>query len=213
MELKEIIEGFKGELKKKSEAHEEISDVTSKIILLSKHGIMAIHRGEVEDAQSKLMQMERMRIRLDEILHLHPELYTNSVRVSFQEYSEAHIFLSLVKSGSYPDPRELKMPAISYILGLADTVGEFRRRALGSLIVGDLREAERCLKIMEEIYVELISLEEAYVLASELRRKCDIARRIIDSTVGDIMMETRRASLQKTVELLEKEMRRLKEKS
>lgn len=211
MSLREIIDGFQGELEEKAEVHEEIATVTRKIIFLSKHGIMAIHRGEMEEAKSKLGQMEEMRNHLDEILGLHRDLFTGSVKVAFQEYAEAHILLALVERGSYPNPGELKIPAISYILGLADSVGEFRRRALNSLLDGNLREAERCLRIMEEIYGELISLEKAYVLASELRRKCDIARRIIEATMGDIMMEARRNSLQKTVELLEERIRGLKE--
>ena len=148
---------------------------------------------------------------LDEILNLHRDAYTGSVRVAIQEYAEAHILLSLIERNVYPDPSELKIPAISYILGLADSVGEFRRRALNCLLEGNLREAERCLNIMKEIYGELISQEKAYVLASELRRKCDIARRIIDATLGDVMMEARRSSLQKTVERLEEKIREVKE--
>ncbi len=207
MELKEIISGFQGELEEKTEVYEEISAVTRQIIFLSKKTIMAVHRGEVEAAQSHVMQMEQTRTRLDHMLSLHQDLYTGSVKVAFQEYAEAHVLLSLVTKGSYPDPRELSIPAISYILGLADAVGEFRRRALNCLIDGELSEAERSLHIMKEIYGELISLEKAYVLGSDLRRKCDIARRIIDSTMGDVMMEARRSSLQKTVERLEEKIR------
>jgi len=209
MELKEIISGFQGELEEKAAVYEEISAVTRNIILLSKKGIMAVHRDEVEAAQSHVMQMEQTRKRLDTILGLHQDLYTGSVKVAFQEYAEAHVLLSVVTKGSYPDPQELSIPAISYILGLADAVGEFRRRALNCLIDGKLSEAERCLHVMKEIYGELVSLEKAYVLGSDLRRKCDIARRIIDSTMGDIMMEARRSSLQKTVERLEEKIRSL----
>jgi translin len=211
MTLRKIIDGFQGELDERTEVHDEISSVTRKLIFYSKHGIMAIHRGDMAEAKSKITQMEQMRKRLEEILDLHRDAYTGSVRVAIQEYAEAHILLSLTEQNDYPDPRELKIPAISYILGLADSVGEFRRRALNSLLEGNLREAERCLNIMKEIYGELISLEKAYVLASELRRKCDIARRIIDATLGDVMMEARRSSLQKTVERLEEKIMGVKE--
>ena len=64
---------------------------------------------------------------------------------------------------------------------------------------------------MKEIYGELISLEKAYVLARELRRKCDIARRIIDATLADVMMEARSSSLQKTVERLDEKIRDVSE--
>jgi len=211
MTLREIIDSFQGELEEKAKVHEEIRVVTRKLIYYSKHGIMAIHRGEIAEAKSKIEQMEQMRKRLDAILDLHQEAYTGSVRVAIQEYAEAHILLSLVEQGRYPNSSELKISAISYILGLADSVGEFRRRVLNCLLEGNLEEAERCLNIMKEIYGELISLEKAYVLASELRRKCDVARRIIDATLSDVMLEARSSSLQKTVERLEEKIRDVKD--
>ena len=49
---------------------------------------------------------------------------------------------------------------------------------------------------MDEIYVELEALDEAYMLVPGLRRKNDVARRIIESTRGDITQEVRRKSLE-----------------
>jgi translin len=96
------------------------------------------------------------------------------------------------------------VPTPQYLLGLADAIGEFRRRALDSLRKRRLRQAEKCLQIMDDIYVELVSLEEAYNVVHELRRKCDIARRLIELTMGEITTEVRRSSLEKSIKLLEK---------
>jgi predicted translin family RNA/ssDNA-binding protein len=49
---------------------------------------------------------------------------------------------------------------------------------------------------MDEIYIELMALDEAYMLVPGLRRKCDVARKIIESTRGDITQEVRRKSLE-----------------
>ncbi len=212
MALREILDRFQGELDEKAEVHEEIVSVTRKLVFYSKHGIMALHRGDIEEAKAKIGQMEQMRRRLDEILDHHRDAYTGFVGVAFQEYAEAHILLSMVEGNQYPDPRDLQIPAIAYILGLADSVGEFRRRVLNSLLEGNVQEAERCLGIMNEIYGELIALEKAYVLASELRRKCDVARRVIEATIGDVLMEGRSKALQQTIEQLEERLRGLKER-
>ena len=59
---------------------------------------------------------------------------------------------------------------------------------------------------MENIYLELISLEGAYRLIPELRRKCDIARRLIELTMGELSTETRRRSLEKAIYCLEKKI-------
>jgi translin len=49
---------------------------------------------------------------------------------------------------------------------------------------------------MDEIFVELLALDETYMLVPGLRRKSDIARRIIEATRGDITQEVRRKSLE-----------------
>ena len=87
-------------------------------------------------------------------------------------------------------------------------VGEFRRRTLDSIRKGDVETAENCLQTMEHIYTELTNMDEGYLLVSGLRRKCDIARRIIESTRGDVTIETRRSSLEDSITELEKAVRR-----
>jgi len=47
-------------------------------------------------------------------------------------------------------------------------------------------------------------MDEAYMLVPGLRRKCDIARKIIETTRGDVTHEARRQSLEKHMRRLEK---------
>ena len=49
---------------------------------------------------------------------------------------------------------------------------------------------------MDEIFIELLALDEAYMLVPGLRRKSDVARKIIETTRGDITTEVRRKSLE-----------------
>ena len=100
------------------------------------------------------------------------------------------------------------MPSIPYVLGLMDVIGELRRRSLDSLRKGDVKTAEKCLEIMEHIYVEITVMDDAYLLVPGLRRKCDIARGVIEITRGDVTMETRRSSLERSIE----ELKRIVEK-
>jgi translin len=117
-----------------------------------------------------------------------------------QEYAEAAIFLKLVEHESFAAPEEVKVPSIDYALGLADVIGECRRLALDALREGDGEKGERCLEIMDEIYVELMSMDEAYMLVPGLRRKCDVARKVIEITRGDITQEIRRSAHEKRLE-------------
>ena len=61
---------------------------------------------------------------------------------------------------------------------------------------------------MDEIYSELVALEDAYSLTPELRRKCDIARHLIEVTIGDIATESGRSSLERSIRQFEKRVKK-----
>jgi translin len=130
------------------------------------------------------------------------------VDAAFQEYAEAQTLLSLVERNRFVNPDEINVNSVAFVLGLADVIGELRRRALDSLRKEDVKTAEDCLHVMEEIYVELMSMDEAYMLVPGLRRKSDVARHVIESTRGDITIEARRSSLEQCMKSLEKIVKR-----
>jgi predicted translin family RNA/ssDNA-binding protein len=47
-------------------------------------------------------------------------------------------------------------------------------------------------------------MDDVYFLIPGLRRKCDIARRIIEATRGDVTLDSRRSSLENAIERLAK---------
>jgi translin len=93
-----------------------------------------------------------------------------------------------------------------YILGLADVIGEIRRQTLDCLRRNEIKKAENNLELMETIYAELINLDEAHILVHELRRKCDIARRVLEATRGDVTIEVRRSQLENSIKDLNKRL-------
>jgi len=199
-----MIESFREELEEKSAIREELFSSSRKITFLSKQAIMAIHRDESEEAKVKVVEAEKLLRKSKELSSSHQDMITGSMRAAYQEYAEAQIFLKVIEEDTFPTPRALNIPITQYLLGLADSIGEFRRRALDHLRKNRFRLAEKCLQIMDNIYVELISFEGAYTLIPELRRKCDVARRLIELTMGEIATEARRSSLEKSIKLLEK---------
>jgi translin len=201
-----MIKSFREELKMKSIVREELFSTSRKITFLSKLSIMAIHRDDFSNAKEKLSEAEKMLKKMNDLTSIHQELITGSMRIAYQEYAEAKIFLKIVEHDIFPTPHEINIPTIAYLLGLADAIGEFRRRALDSLRKNRSEIAEISLQYMENIYLELISLEGAYRLIPELRRKCDIARRLIELTMGELSTETRRRSLEKAIYRLEKKI-------
>jgi translin len=207
--LKSLLKNIQEELMKKDEVRQELQRDMRKATRLSKQAILFTHQERFDEAKKLLEEANKLITKLNNISKDHPELiHTGLVNAAFEEYTEAHAFILLIKEDKFISPEELGVPSVSYVLGLADVVGEFRRRALDSIRRGDVETAEKSLQIMEQIYVELTAMDYTFLLVSALRRKCDVARRLIEITRGDVTIETRRSFLEHSIKELEKTLRR-----
>jgi translin len=195
--LKSLLKEIKRELAQKEKVREEAHLDMRKATSLSKQAILLSHQKRLDEAKKHLEKVREVISKLKEIAREYPAIiYGGMFSAALQEYSEACIFVNLLKESRFVTPEEIEVPPVDYVLGLADVVGEFRRLALDSLREGDVEKGVKCLQDMDEIYVELEALDEAYMLVSGLRRKNDVARRIIESTRGDITQEVRRKALE-----------------
>jgi predicted translin family RNA/ssDNA-binding protein len=77
--------------------------------------------------------------------------------------------------------------------------------ALNSLRKGDVGRAEKLLDAMEGIYDDLQTLEHTSIVPT-FRVKMDAARRIIETTRGDVVTEVRRFSLEQALDRLGKKI-------
>jgi len=195
--LKVILKEAKKELMQKDKVRENAHENMRKATSLSKHAILLIHQKRLEEAKKLLESAKEIVANLQELAKKDPDvIYGGMFSAALQEYSEANIFLKLVEEGRFIEPKEINVPPVDYVLGLADVVGEYRRLSLDVLREGMVEKGEKCLKTMDEIYTELMAIDEAYMLVPGLRRKCDVARRIIETTRGDITQEVRRKALE-----------------
>ena len=129
----------------------------------------------------------------------------DAVSAAKQEYSEAAILYGLNTGSGYPSPESLGVSSTDYIMGLADVPGELRRQTLDLLRKGDLESAERNLATMEEIYLNLTSVEEVSLLLKGLRRKLDVTRNVNERTRAELTIEASRERLRrKLAEVSEK---------
>jgi len=203
--LKSVLREVKNELKEKEEIREKAHNDMRKATSLSKQTILLIHQKKEKEAEKLVEKAKEILLKLGKISEEYPEIVHGGMfNAALQEYSEANILLKLVEKSIFVTPKEIGVPSVDYVLGLADVIGEYRRLALDALREGDAQKGENCLKLMDEIYVELMALDDAYMLVSGLRRKCDVARRIIEATRGDITQEVRRSALEKQLSRIEK---------
>jgi translin len=179
--------------KVREETHESMRKATS----LSKQSILLLHQKRLDDAAKMLQNAKEIISKLQTLADECPDIiYGGMFSAALQEYSEANILLTLVKENRFVTPVDISVPPIDYILGLADVIGEYRRLALDYLRDGEVDNGVQCLEIMDQIFIQLLALDEAYMLVPGLRHKSDIARRIIETTRGDITLEVRRKSLE-----------------
>ena len=188
------------------EAREAVLNLSRTATRLAGSSILEIHRGDMESASNTLRKVEQTLRKIEILAGDFSEFKTSSgVVVAFQEYVEAMTLRSFAQSEQLPTISELKTDNRSYVLGLLDAVGEFRRMALNSLRRGEVKRAEKLLETMEGIYDDLQTLEHTSIIPT-FRVKMDADRRIIESTRGDVVTEVRRYALEQSLDKLEKRL-------
>jgi len=203
--LKGILKEIKQTLREKEKLRENAQKDMRKATSLSKQAILLIHQKRMSEAEKLVKRAKEIISRLSDASTSHPEIiYGGLFSAALQEYSEANILLRLIEESRFVTPKEINVPPIDYVLGLADVIGEYRRMALDALREGNVKESEKCLEKMDEIYIELMAMDETYMLVPGLRRKCDNARRIIEATRGDVTQEIRRSTLEKYLKRFER---------
>jgi len=188
------------------EAREAVLSLSRTATRLAGSSILEIHRGDMEAASNTLRKVEQTLSKIEILANDFSEFKTSSgVVVAFQEYVEAMTLRSFAQSERIPTISELKTDNRSYVLGLLDAVGEFRRMALNCLRKGEVRKAEKLLGAMEGVYDDLQTLEHTSIIPT-FRVKMDADRRIIESTRGDVVTEVRRFALEQSLDRLEKRL-------
>jgi translin len=165
--------------------------------------IRAVHRDDHGEMNDKLTEAHKLAKTLIIDLKNHPELFhAGYTQDALKEYVEANITCSLIQNQPLQTPDDLGVVNSTYLKGLAEVVGELRRRILDILRHGYSEEAERLLNHMDEIYAVLVTIDYPDAITYGLRRQTDIARSIIEKTRGDITFSLRGEHLEQAIERL-----------
>jgi len=190
------------------EVREKVFEASRAATRLSDASIIQMHRNDMENAESSLKEAKETLTRIGDFVKNKPELrQSGSVLVAYQEYVEAALLHSLLEEGRIATLREVGVESMPYILGVLDLIGELRRVALNHLRRGEDGEADKTLKTMEKLYENVTSLDHTAIVPT-FRVKADAARRIIESTRGDVITEIRRMSLEKSIRSLHDDIKK-----
>jgi translin len=162
--------------------------------------IRAVHRDDMESMEEQLTDANSLAESLTSDLSEHPDLfYAGYTQDALKEFTEAKVTCALIHNQPLPTPQELGVVDATYLNGLAEVVGEFRRRILDILRHGYSEEAERFLGYMDDIYSILVTMDYPDAITNGLRRKTDIARSIIEKTRGDVTFSLRGEHLEQAI--------------
>lgn len=174
------------------------------------HAIRAVHRDDHSLAQQNLEEARFLVDTLHNDLAEYPDLYfAGYTQSALKEFAEASIVFALVCGEPLPIPEDLGLQNATYLNGLAEVVGELRRRCLDILRHGYSKEAERMLSYMDDIYAVLITMDYPDAITGGLRRQTDIVRSLTERTRGDLTLSLRQEHLEKSLHQLEIHLEKL----
>ena len=162
--------------------------------------IRAVHRDDTPVMNEHLGEARRLAESLMGGLAQHPDLfYAGYTQDALKEFVEANVTCALIQNRPLLTPDELGVSGFTYLNGLAEVVGELRRRTLDILRHGYSQEAERLLSIMDDIYSVLVTMDYPDAITNGLRRQTDLARGIIEKTRGDVTFSLRGEHLEQAI--------------
>ena len=162
--------------------------------------IRAVHREETDVMNEHLDEAHKLADTLRGDLAAHPDLfYAGYTQDALKEFVEANVTCALIQGKPLLTPEELNVADNTYLNGLAEVVGELRRRIMDILRHGYSPETERLLGYMDEVYSVLVTIDYPDAITNGLRRQTDLARGIIEKTRGDVTFSLRGEHLEQAI--------------
>ena len=177
-----------------SKAFDKLNDVREQSLTISREivrecskSIRNVHRNDISDAEKYIKSAQKKLNDLKSICSEVSEIsYAGYVLDAEREFVEAVMFYNFEVKATIEPFSEFNLHPSSYIQGIGDTIGEWRRKALDHLRNLNIKKAETYLEIMEEGMGILNELDYPDALTGGLRRYADNARSIIERTRSDI---------------------------
>ena len=205
--LENISESIRERFDERTAAREKALASARQLTRACSLAIRAVHRGETDLMGTHLDQARMLAETLREELAEFPDLYhAGYTQDALKEFVEANVTCALIQNLPLHTPTELGVGDATYLNGLAEVIGELRRRTLDILRHGYSTESERLLGIMDDIYSVLVTMDYPDAITNGLRRQTDVARNIIEKTRGDITFSLRGEHLERAIGNLRAQM-------
>lgn len=198
--LEHIAEQIRKKFDARTSARDQALSQARQLTRACSLAIRAVHRDDTQAMNTQLQEARQLADTLRNSLASHPDLfYAGYTQDALKEFVEANVTCALIKNEPLQTPEELVVEPATYLNGLAEVVGELRRRTLDILRHGYSTEVERLLGYMDEIYSVMVTMDYPDAITNGLRRQTDLARGIIEKTRGDITFSLRGEHLEQAI--------------
>ena len=168
---------------------EEIIKLSRKVVRNAGQCIENLHNKNFEQSKEKLLMAKEALSEVNNYLKKEATFQQiGIVGVAMQEYAEAKLFYELTMNNKLLSFEEIGINEQSYILGIADLIGELRRYVLEKLVEGQTDEAKKSYETMKKLYGTFLQIDYGKNLISEFRRKKDTARVLVERTLSDLFV-------------------------
>jgi translin len=198
--LNDIAEEALEALEARHRVREQALELSRQLIRHSANTIRAIHRGEFDKAREMLDEGRAVADQFSTNLANEAAIYeAGYVQDALKEYAEASITYAFLAEQPLPSPGDLKIDYPAYLNGLAEAMGELRRAILDLIRRGELSKGEELLRIMDEVYGILVTVDYPDAITRGLRRTTDMVRGVLERTRGDLTITVRQQRLEATL--------------
>jgi translin len=202
--LREIADEALEALEARHRVREGALELSRRLIRHSANTIRAVHRGEFEQARKMLDEGREVVKQFTADVADEQSIYeAGYVQDALKEYVEASITFALMAQEAIPGPSDLGVDYPAYLNGLAEAMGELRRSILDLMRSGELERAEELLRIMDDVYGILVTVDYPDAITRGLRRTTDMVRGVLERTRGDLTMAVRQQRLEATLRRFE----------
>ena len=199
-----VVAEVAGQLEAKNAARDRALVDSRKVVRFAANTIRALHRGEYEVANQTLVEGSAMVAATRSQLREHPDLYwTGYVQDAQKEIAEAYLVAAMVQNTPLPEPSAIGVENAPYLNGLAEAASEMRRYILDIIRSGteaDMQEAERVLRLVDDVYTSLLTVDFPDAITGGLRRTVDALRAVLERTRGDLTISIRQAHLARALQ-------------
>jgi translin len=205
--LEKIAEQIRQNFEVRTSARDEALKKARQLTRACSLAIRAVHRNDFDTMEEYLTEAQKLANTLRDDLKEHPDLYyAGYSQDSLKEFVEANVTCALIQNQALHTPEELGVEYATYLNGLAEVVGELRRRILDILRSGYSQEAERLLNQMDDIYSALVTMDFPDAITNGLRRQTDIVRNLVEKTRGDVTFSLRGQDLTQAINTLRRQL-------